>query len=118
MTQRVGTNLRKPLHDFPRQPGNTLEWKIGWNPAALVAASALDLALLTPDITRVLDAGFGARQIDAWPFRIQIQRNLLIRDHRSKARFRAAKQLGGRKPIAGVRSDPGVIENLQVILKA
>src|SRR5579864_5770111 len=64
LSERIRPNLFQPLDDLPRESRNSLEGKIEGDSAALVAARPLNLALLAPEITRILDRGLSAGHVE------------------------------------------------------
>ena len=64
MAERVRPNLGESMDDLLGKPWHLREREVDRNPASLISASPLDLALLTPQITCVFDRGFNARNVN------------------------------------------------------
>src|SRR5512144_1163435 len=64
LAERVGTDLRKAMHDLTGEAGHSMKWKIARNTPPFVAARALDLALLAAQVSGVLDGSLGACDVD------------------------------------------------------
>lgn len=65
LTKCVGAHLGKTLNDLLRQPRDPSELKVLRYPPALVASRTLYLALLPPQIARILDFRLDARDVDS-----------------------------------------------------
>src|SRR6187401_93040 len=115
MSQSVGPDLSKPLNDFSRQSGHSLEGETSRNLASFVPASAFDLAQLSPQITRVLDGGLHGRRVNAGGLSILFEsRQATVRHQRLQANFRLPEKLARRDAIARSRANKGRLETREI----
>ena|SRR5439155_11285153 len=117
MAQGVRANLRQAVNDLLRQSGNAVEWEIGRNSPALVAAPAFDFALLAPEIPGVLDRRFCACDINVSAVRIEIKRHESLGRELLKTDFRTTKKAGRNDAISTCSSDQGFVQTAEIAFK-
>src|SRR5438093_1432199 len=73
VTESVGSDLRKPLHDLARQSWNAIEREAKRNAPTFVFARPFEFALLPAQITCVLNGRFGADDVERRRERIALK---------------------------------------------
>jgi len=117
VAQCVWTHLRESLNDFPREPRNSIESETCRDSPPLVFRQPLDLAFLSPQVTRILDRRFNARDVDRGGRAVAFETgNLSFSKEPAQSHRWLAQQLSGRHAVPRSRTDLCLVERQDVPL--